>query len=158
MAFAFVVNSGSSGINFYERLNMPFYEIAYEDGSMSVACYEDDAEAERALSAAHARAVSGQAAISSTTPDEPFRAASRIRAVFKYNKHPDDYNAGQKAAAKDVKAAVDAALGEEKTVGVHDVAAVIRDLSNPFKPAEPFESRYKMEEVEELAPNMWEGK
>lgn len=138
---------------------MPFYEIAYEDGSRSVAMYEDEAEAKSALTEANDRAKNGQGSLLNASSDEPFRAASRVRAVFVYDEHPDDYNMEQTATPKDIKAAVEkAAIGD--MVSVHEVAAAVRDLSSPLIPEdeqEAFGSQFRAKESDELTPAFWGG-
>jgi hypothetical protein len=137
---------------------MPFYEIIFETGNHSVAFYEDDAEAERAIGAHHARAKAGEPAMA----DNPqMGAAERVNKVLKYDEHPADYNLTQTATPEEVKAVVDEALTASAVgdmVSIPEIAAVVRDISNPIaSDSDRLESNYKMAETGELDPSTWEG-
>ena len=135
-----------------------YVEINYEDGSVGVACYEDETEMQDALTAAHARAVEGGRA-----SDNTVAPASRIRSAYVYDEHPDDYSPDQQTTAKEAQAAVDAAFKRAggENLSVHEIAAEIRDISNPFLPVEAvegvYDSKYKMESSEQLKPSFWGG-
>lgn len=131
---------------------MPFYEITYEDGSSGVAYYEDDAEAARALTEAHRRATQGEPANADTR-----QPASRVRGVFVYEEHPNEFNAEQVTTATEARKAMEGAFTKDKE-SVHVLAAAIRDISNPYKVTpNAFETRFKMKEDRALKPSVWGG-
>lgn len=110
---------------------MPFYETVYETGRMSVAFYDDDAEAKSAIKAHNDRAIAGQ-------PGGPVGApAERISNVFIYDKHPNDYNAEQTMSADVAGKAVSDLLkqmsDENGVVSVDRLSMAVRDLSHPMK-------------------------
>jgi len=154
---------------------MPFYEIVYETGRHSVANYKDDAEAAQALSTHHSRAVSGTTSTPTSTPrtdldpNDPSLPsaqaewpAERISAVFKYDNHPADYLAGQEISAADLTRSITSMVGaleQDGTVSVPQLAAQIRDLTNPttLGQREPHDSNYRMEATGQLDPSAWSG-
>jgi hypothetical protein len=131
---------------------MPFYETLYETGRMSVACYEDDAEAQSALKNHNDRAKSGE---SGGPVGQP---AERIAAVYIYDKHPNEYNPDQTMSAdvaqKEVAALVKAMSDDNGVVNVDRIALAVRDISHPMvvgsTKTEPFASTYKMKEKGKL--------
>ena len=147
---------------------MPHYEVVFEDGSHSIAFYEDDAEADAALAAHHERAKNGQSAKAESTarndvnfPD-PDRPAVRIVKALKYDHHPADYGVGQTQTASDVKKAVADAVTAHETdgsVAIHEVAAVVRDMNTPLvsEVSHPHDSHFKMEETGEAELTFLKG-
>lgn len=133
---------------------MPFYEIAYETGRMSVANYADDDEAKRAIGEHNRRAVNGEAGGPIGHP------AERIAAVYVYeDRHPDEFNADQTMSAdvfeKEVLALIKERKDKNGVVSIQDMALETRGLSHPMiadadKKA-PFESAYKLKEDRKLA-------
>jgi hypothetical protein len=132
---------------------MPWYEIQYETGNMSVAEYADDAEAQAALKAHHDRAVKGEQG----GPEGTNWPAERIAKVYVYeSKHPDEYNPEQTmtadVAAKETAAAAKGLADTNGVLNVQDLAAAVAGLSHPFVVSrQPFESSYKMKADRELA-------
>ncbi len=129
---------------------MPFYEVAYETGRVSVAFYEDDDEAQRALGEQQARAVAG-------LPGGPIgQPAERIAKVRVYKKHPNEYNPEQTmsadVASKEMAALAKALADENGVVSVDQLALAVRELSHPMnnERAEGFGSIFKMKEDREL--------
>lgn len=128
---------------------MPFYEIVYETGRVSVAYYEDEDEAKSAISAHHQRALDGQ-------PGGPIGApAERIAAVYAYDKHPNEYNAEQTmsgdVATKEVTSLVKALADDNGVVAIDRLAMEVRNLTHPMNPtAKGFESQFKMKESSKL--------
>lgn len=132
---------------------MPFYETVYETGRMSVAEYEDDAEAQSAIGVHHGRAVRGE-------PGGPVGApAERIAAVYVYDKHPDAFNEAQTASADVVQKEVEGLLKKMKdengVVALDRLALAVRDLSYPMvyrdeRAQDAFGSFYKMKENRKL--------
>lgn len=142
---------------------MPFVEIIYETGNSSIAFYETDGEMQEALAEHHRRAVNGEpgtghSVLRSDLPSNETRigswVAERIKKVLAYDEHPATYGEDQLATADDVKAAVDAAIDEHGMnglVGVHAVAAAVRDMSSPLvKDPGVHETRYKAQETSEV--------
>ena len=135
---------------------MPFYEILYETGRMSVAQYADDDEAQSALKNHNDRAVSGE-------PGGPLgQPAERIRAVYVYANHPDAFNEDQTMTAdvfdKEVLALSKGRKDANGVVNVADMGAAVAQLSHPFVTERaPFESSYKMKEDKKLNLAFLEG-
>lgn len=135
---------------------MPFYEIVYETGRMSVAEYADEAEAKSAIGAHHKRAVNGE-------PSGPVGGpAERIAAVYVYEKHPDDFNSEQTMSAdvflKEVEALVKDRKDKNGVVSVQDMSLETRGLSHPMvKERGAFDSMYKMKEDKKMSLAFLEG-
>lgn len=126
---------------------MPYYEIIYETGTHSIAFYEDDDEANAALSAHHERALSGQ--VGGPTG----HAAERIVKALVYDVHPDEFNYSQTLSGEEVVGQVTAAIskiGVGGQVSVPELAAEIRNITNPMVESGPHESNFKMPESREL--------
>jgi hypothetical protein len=142
---------------------MPFVEIIFETGNSSIAYYETDKEMQNALAEHHRRAVNGEpgtgeSKLRADLPSNETRigswVAERVKKVLTYDEHPATYGEDQLATAADVQEAVAAAIDEHGMnglVGVHAVAAAVRDMSNPLV-AEPgvHDSRYKAKENAEV--------
>lgn len=128
---------------------MPFYETVYETGRMSVACYEDDEEAKRAIGEHHGRAVSGQ-------PGGPLgQPAERIAAVYVYDRHPNEYNPDQTmsgdVAEKEVGALIKKMKDENGVVSIDHLTLAVRDLTHPMTTGRAgFDSFYKAKETKKL--------
>lgn len=128
------------------------YEVIYEDGSHSVAEYLDDAEALAATGAHHERATRGEAALLSDTTGTV--KATRIVKVLKYDKPPGQMLSAQVLPIDQLESELPAILKtatDDGVVHLPTVAAMIRDLSNPFVDSGPHDSNYKAKEVEELS-------
>lgn len=129
---------------------MQQYEVIFEDGTHSVCNYESDEEALSACGAHHERATKGEPALA----DVPNVPAVRIVRVLKYDSPPGDAFSGQSLSADVAKSELAGALEAATTDGVTDLAdlaARIRDLSNPFdNDAGPHDSKYRAKEVDEL--------
>lgn len=128
---------------------MPFYEVIFENGNVSVANYKNDQEAIGALRVQHERAVSGKKGGPLGQP------AQRVRALYKYDRHPNDYNEAQTASADVLKSElsdlIEAMKDENGVVALDQLAIEVRGLSHPMKePEAPFASRFKMEEVAQI--------
>ena len=126
-----------------------YVEVIYETGAKSVAQYDSEEEARSALEGQHNRAVSGE-------PGGPYQGpAERIKKVLMYDEHPASLNESGLVNAEEAKAKINElidamAMGGE--VSVMQLAAQVRELSNPHAPVEtPFDSQYKMQETGELA-------
>lgn len=129
---------------------MPFYEIAYETGRISVACYADDAEALSAVGEQHRRATVGE-------PGGPLGApAERVARVFVYDKHPNEYNPSQGVSVdvvtKEVAELIKALADENGVVAVNELASEVRALTHPMNPTRDgaFGSVFRMKEAKEL--------
>lgn len=145
---------------------MPYYEIIYEDGSHSVANYEDDDECMKAITAHHERAKAGEKGTAQSTPrfdlspDDLALAgarewpAVRIKRVLVYDNHPADYATGGEVPTQDaIKIAQQSAKAREAdgTVPVFSMAADLTELVQPTTVKEhPHDSFYKMKESREL--------
>ena len=134
-----------------------FYEIIYETGNHSIAMYESDDEAIRAISEHHRRAKNGEKA---QATNEQMGPAERIVKVLKYDEHPADYSASGAVDSQDVTAAVEKAIadkGHGGLVSVMEVAAAVRDVSSPTVDSAPHDSNYKMKEVGNLDRSRWDN-
>jgi hypothetical protein len=131
---------------------MPHYETIFEDGSYSIASYKNDEEALQAITAHHERATKGEPALLSD-PEGRVKA-TRIVKVLKYDEPPGDLLEAQVLPEDQVKKELETAISDSTKDGVTDLrelAARIRDLSNPLVVSEPHESNYKAKETEELS-------
>ncbi len=137
---------------------MPFYEILYETGASSVACYENDEEAERAIGEHHKRAVNGE-------PGGPIGApAERIKAVFVREEHPNDYNVEGTMSADVAKSEVDALIkaggaSNKGVIPLDQLAVEVRNLAHPMVVGKEnaFDSNYKMKADRSLDVKFLEG-
>ena len=146
---------------------MPYYEVIYETGNHSVAQYADDDEANAALKAHHDRATSGQLGTPQSMPRNDLSdadlalagttqwPAERITRIFKYDNHPGDWGVGQSIATDNLALETQSmiqALDKDGTVQVQELAAQIRDMTNPQVAVResPHDSNYKMESTGEL--------
>lgn len=104
-----------------------YYEVIYEDGSHSVASYENDEEALSAVQEHHDRAKDGGAAQEGSS-----RPAARVAKVFAYDEHPGTYvgKIDKKALKGD---SAEALLSE------------MREMESPVVSSGPHESNYKAE-------------
>lgn len=132
---------------------MPYYEVVFETGLSSIADYADDAEMERATKNQTDRAKRGESGGPVGAP------AERVAKVYKYDKHPGDYNPEGTMSADALKSEVDALItslsDENGVVNVAHLSQEIRALTHPMVPAKEnaFDSNYKMEaeEVPDMA-------
>ena len=128
---------------------MPFYEIVYETGRMSVANYDDDAAAQAALKNHNDRAQSGESGGPLGQP------AERIAAVYEYDKHPNEFNSDQTMSADvlitEITNIVNSLKDENGVVSVDRLATEVRGLTHPMNNArEGFGSFFKMKETKKL--------
>lgn len=129
-----------------------YVEIVYETGRSSIADYADEAEALSALQAHQDRAMAGE---SGGPAGAPFIPAERIKRVFVYDKHPNEYNAAQ-TMSSDVLSSELADLvkkmsDDNDVVNVDSLAAEVRGLTHPMvTDSGPHESNFKMEAKSEI--------
>jgi hypothetical protein len=129
---------------------MPFYEVVFETGRSSVGFAENDEEALEGAKNHDERARTGQQGGPQGGP------AERIVKLFKYDKHPDDYNSDQTASADVVGSEITGILDRLKdsngVVNIQQVAAEVQGLSHPMvrERENMHDSVYKMESVGEL--------
>lgn len=126
---------------------MPYYEIIYETGEHSIACYENDDEALDATGEQNRRAALGEKASSTRTDGPP---ATRIVRVLKYNRHPADYNVDQLLGTADVDSAMDSVADNTGIINVPALVSKLRDEVSPLEESGPHDSNYKMKESTEL--------
>jgi len=143
---------------------LPYYEIIYEPGTISVAQYESDEEALSALKAHNERAKTGMPATPQSTARTDLAPgdvatvgtwpAERIKRVLVYDQHPGDYAIGDLVDAEALKASVTEAIdasGMQGSVHAPTVALAVVDAANPLKDRESVhDSQYKMQEGREL--------
>ena len=138
---------------------MSYYEIIYETGAHSVVSGDSDKEVLKGIKAHHDRAVNGE-------PGGPAgQPAERVKAVLKYDRHPGDYGSEGTVSKEVLKSELDAlskGLADENgVVSVEELAAAVRDLSNPVDNGALSDSRhasmFKAKEAESLDPKAWEG-
>ena len=128
---------------------MPWYEVVYETGNMSVGNYADDEEAKAAIGEQDKRAREGGQAGPQGGP------AERVVKIYKYSKPPNDYNPDQTATAdvlkSEVGALVDGLADANGVVNIAELSMQIQALSHPMQAKEnPFDSQFKMEHESEL--------
>lgn len=125
---------------------MPYYEVVYETGNVSVMAAESD-EAALAAAAEHdRRAREGGQAGPQGGP------AERIAKLYKYDTHPNEYNPAQTASAdvlqKEVSELVKGLADSNGVVNIDVLSQEIRGLSHPMTTKEhPHDSQFKMKEV-----------
>lgn len=122
---------------------MPYYELIFENGEHSIACYVDDAEALTAVGEQHRRAIAGEAGGAAGTR----HAAQRVKRVLVYDMHPSEYSS-QVTVDAAVEALKSKAVGD--LVNPMDIPNVMRELASPMVTSAPHESNYKMQEIREL--------
>lgn len=122
-----------------------FCEVIYENGEVSVAQYDDEAQATAAVTEQHERAKSGR-------PNGPQGAqASRITKVLMYDTHPGDYGTEGGLSSDEVKASINTMLEGVEAVDVQQLAAQVSALNHPMvAPQTPHDSRFRMESTGEL--------
>jgi len=129
---------------------VPFYEVTYETGRMSVAQYENDDEAKSALGEHHRRAVGGESGGPIGQP------AERVAAVRVYDRHPDEFNVEQTmtgdVAKKELERLVSEGVDENGVINTAQLAIRVQDLSHPMVDSRKstFDSMYKMQEKKSL--------
>lgn len=124
---------------------MPYYEVVYEDDSVSVANYANDEEATSAILEQHDRAKTGR----KNGPQEA--NATRIAKVFVYPTHPGDYGTEGGLSTDEVKTSINAMLEGVEAVDVQQLATRVSALNHPMVAnAAVHESKYKMESEREL--------
>jgi hypothetical protein len=125
---------------------MAFYEVIYEDGSVSVADYASDEEATSAVMEQHNRAKSGQ----KNGPQDI--AATRVARVLAYgDQHPGSLYESGGMPADEVKARVADLLKGHDVVDPAALAVQLQTITHPMQEqAGPHDSRFKMESDHEL--------
>lgn len=131
-----------------------YYEIIYETGEHSVACYQDDEEAARALSEHHRRAMNGEKFQTRDPQDTPAGPATRIKRVIKYSEHPVDLTESGVINTNTASSLV-SKLSQGDLVSVHELTAALRDEINSTISGGPHSSNYKASGTE-LSPEVWE--
>lgn len=123
-----------------------YYEIVYEDGTVSVADYPSDEAASSAILEQHNRAKTG----GKNGPQEA--TATRIAKVYVYPAHPGDYGAGGGLAADEVLASVKDLLKGRDAVDVQQLAVTVSALNHPMQTGDvgAHDSKFKMESEREL--------
>lgn len=124
---------------------MPWYEVVFETGNMSVLQADDDETALATAGEQDRRARMGEQAGPQGGP------AERVAKLYKYPKPPNDYNPEQTATAdvlkKEVAALADALADSNGVVNIAELAMQVQALSHPMKAKEhPHDSQFKMEE------------
>lgn len=130
---------------------MPFYEVIYENGRVSVMETDTEAEMLEGVAEQHRRALAGEVG------GPHGGAAERIKRVLEYDCHPNDYNPTQKLSNNDIQSAVSATLKSKDDASLYDVIEGLRDEVHPMVSSAPHESNFKMKEVNEIVPVLWGG-
>lgn len=127
-----------------------YYEIVYETGEMSVANYDNEAQALSALAEQQRRAVNGLEAGPQGGP------ANRIARVFEYAAHPGSLNEDGGLSAdvlnSELKDLVKEYTDKNGVVNVLVFAEAVAGLVHPMTAGEvsPHDSKFKMTEAREL--------
>ena len=129
---------------------MPFFEIMYETGRSSIACYADEAEALAACGEQHRRAMAGE-------PGGPLGVpAERVKEIRMYDTHPNEFNAEQtiseEVAAKEVAELIKLNADSNGIVFLPVLALQVQALSHPMvqNKKSAFDSNFKMKEKKTL--------
>jgi hypothetical protein len=129
---------------------MPFYEVVFETGDVSVLNCDTDEEALSGLTEQNRRATQGQAGGPQGGP------ASRIAKVFKYDAHPASLNEDGVISADVLKSELADLLKQytdkNGVVNVLTFAEAVTGIAHPMiqGPVEGHNTRYKMESTGEL--------
>ncbi len=122
-----------------------YYEIVYEDGTVSVANYGSDEEASSAILAQHERAKAG----GKNGPQEA--VATRVAKTFVYGSHPGSLYEGNGMPADEVKSRVAELLKGHDVVDPAALAVQLGTITHPMEPnVGVHESKFKMEADKEL--------
>lgn len=132
-----------------------FYEIIYEDGSVSI-MNSDETSAVEAIKVQHERAKSGH----SNGPQGG--RANRIVRVLEYDVHPGTFREdGVVPVAlleKEVADLIKAMTTPSATVNVLLFAEQVKGIAHPMTVTEsPHDSKFKMDAARELEPAIWGG-
>jgi len=150
---------------------VPFYETIFEDGSNSVAFYDTDEIALRALKEHQRRAENGEHGRPVAPGENPslVHRASRIRGVEVYDSHPGDrgeyeheitlaeFDAAVKRARERGLAAAE---GKGDVVKVNEAASALLEATDPLIPAEDqerFGTVFKAKADRRLKAADWKG-
>jgi hypothetical protein len=129
------------------------YEVIWEDGSHSLANYENDDEMKSAVGAHHNRAVKGESGGPAGGP------AGRIVKILKYDSDPaessDALSADEAKAA--ISDAIDDAADENGVLDLSRLHNIVSSLRSSQVSSGPHESNYKKEAQEEFAMADLEG-
>lgn len=150
---------------------MPFYETIFEDGSNSVAFYDTDEIALRALREHQRRAENGEHGRPVAPGENPslVHRASRIRGVEVYDSHPGDRGEFEhEVTLEEFQAAVERALqrgqaaseGKGDTVKVTEAAAALLESTDPLiapEEQERFGTVFKAKAKRRLKAADWKG-
>ena len=132
---------------------MYWYEVIYETGEHSVISAEDDDTALKGIAEQHRRATEGE-------PGGPAGIiAVRVKKVLKYNEPPGSRYESQAVPTKELQKWFDDAVKANQVgdlVSVPELIASLRDQIDPLVESRPHESNFKMQEVAELDPKLWE--
>lgn len=124
---------------------MPFYEVIYENGEVSVAEYANDDEAVAAVTAQHERAKAGGKNGPQGVP------ASRVVKVLVYDVHPGSLYEDETLSSDEVQAQVKDLLKDKDVVNVPQLAEIVKSFTHPMRnPENPHDSRFRMDEDREL--------
>lgn len=124
---------------------MPYYEVVFETGRVALANYADDAEMQKACGEQDRRARTGAQGGPQGGP------AERVAKVYKYERHPNDYNLAQtmsaEVLAKETAQLAKALADDNGVVNIDQLALEVRGLSHPMVNKEhPHDSQFKMKE------------
>jgi|SRR6187549_2592922 len=128
-----------------------FYELIFESGAHSVACYDSEEEMLLAVGAQHLRATKGE------DGGPAGNNAERIVKVLEYANHPGDGFANQSSDV--VKKELESAMKELDDGGTVDIMALseaVKEIGNPTV-AEPgrHDSMFKAKEDKEFTDESW---
>lgn len=129
-----------------------YYELVYENGDSSVMSADSDEEALEGIKASHERAIKGEKSYSGDVNSPP---AVRIKRVFAYSEHPNEYAADQIISFSEAKEALSAHTKDGLT-DVQMLVSSLRGLTDPLvnNPA-PHESKFQMKPDHELEEKEW---
>jgi hypothetical protein len=129
------------------------YEVIWEDGSHSLANYEDDDEMKSAVLGHHNRAKAGESGGPAGGP------AGRITKVLRYASDPAESEdaLSSDVAKAELGAAIDSAADENGVLALSELHAIVGAIRSSQVESGPHDSNYKMEAEAEYAIEALEG-
>lgn len=132
---------------------MTTYEIIWENGEHSLACYDSEEEMLLAVKAQHDRAKAGE------DGGPAGNAATRVAKVFEYESDPAEVedSLSKDVAKTELNAMIDEAADENGVVFLPDLLGIVDNLRSSMVSSGPHESNYKAESVKEFSVEDVEG-
>lgn len=136
---------------------MKFAEVIYETGAKSIVSYNDEDTLVGAIAEQHRRALNGEDA-----GPQLGRPAERVSRVLLYDEHPANFNEASTVSTE----ALSALVNKKAVGGLVSKVELEEALTKAVSPlvdqgsesgTARHDSLYKMPEVSELSPKLWDG-